>query len=682
MKKFVLKSTALAAGLACAAVAQAQVNLDQTTPTPLRYASEIGVPAGGTKLSTGANTAGLGLTAKAGQAYGIGNPAYVRVDLGGAGSPSIVGGIEINGVGNNCATGAPSASLTSSITAGGANNNFVVFEVRPTAAECIIANSDLTVTFTNGGGASGAISLSSNADLTARLRVYALNIDAGNGAANAAKDSSAKTFATWSQALSFAALSQSALTAKVGIDFKTALLNGVTTTAATLTQTAGGTAIAQQASTLTLTGVTFSSANGSGVALGNGSFSAASISSGSITLGTGAFSAATIAGAQLTLGNASMTETAGGPTAITFAAAANNTLTGNLAGGISLGNGSINAAGLSGGITLGTGAINLSGTMGGTLVGTNATSVLSGLTLAGATTVSNRYSASYTPYSDFVVPATQQHTRVGRFVASLASRLATSGNTVTGADLAGNANVVTVGGNFTAQVSGTGAAATYDAAAAARVTVLTGDACTDPALGFGVKTLTSSSLTLTGVTAANLIPGAGNNRTFSVCLQPQASTALPVSTYTVAVAPSGVATNVSLSAMAASNIGSIARDGVVLIAPLVQQPAGYISRLVLTNAGSQSAAYTIEAISVNGTAVTLDSSLSGQTLSPNSTSVIDLLSSGGTSLIGAVGSRATLKVTVQGASSDVSGMYQITNKASGAVSNVMLIDKTQSMTMN
>jgi hypothetical protein len=676
MKKFVLKSTALAAGLACAAAAQAQVNLDAATPTPLRYASEIGVPAGGTRLSTGANTANLGFVAKAGQAYGIGNPAYVRVDLGGAGNPSITGAISIAGVGHNCNTGAAGVTaLNSSITAGGANQNFVVFEVRPDADRCIVAATDLTVSFTD-SGASGSITVQSNADVTSRVRVYALNIDATAGAANAAKDSTAKTLATWSQALSFSALADSALTAKVGIDFKTALLNGMTTTAATLTQSGGGTAVAQGSSTLTLTGVTFSSAAGSLVNVGNGSFVAGS--GGTITFAATAGSLSGNLSGGITLGNGAVTDSTGNVTAVTLGTGAFSSAALNNAS-ITMNNATIGT--MTGGVNNGTGAITLSGTMGGTVVGTNATSVLSGMTLTGASTTVNRYSATYRPYSDFVVPGTYASTRVGRFVSSLANSLATSGNTVTGAALAGNANVITVGGNFTAQVEGVGVAATYNAAAAARIAILTGDTCAGGAVG-GAKTMTASSLSLTGVSAADLIPVAGNTRTFAVCMTPQATTTLPVSTYTVGVAPSGAATNVTLNSLSASNIGSIARDGVVLIAPLVQQPAGYISRLVLTNAGTQAAAYTIEAISVNGTSVTLDSSLNGQTLSPNSTSVIDLLSSGGTSLIGAVGSRATLKVTVQGASSDVSGMYQITNKASGAVSNVTLIDKTQSMTMN
>ena len=92
-----------------------------------------------------------------------------------------------------------------------------------------------------------------------------------------------------------------------------------------------------------------------------------------------------------------------------------------------------------------------------------------------------------------------------------------------------------------------------------------------------------------------------------------------------------------------------------MVAPLVQVPGGYLSRLVLTNISATDRTYSVRAVAESGTTVTLTGAALGGTLNGNSTTVVDLAG-----LMTTVGkTRGTLVVTVNGPIGQVDGLYQI-----------------------
>jgi hypothetical protein len=79
-------------------------------------------------------------------------------------------------------------------------------------------------------------------------------------------------------------------------------------------------------------------------------------------------------------------------------------------------------------------------------------------------------------------------------------------------------------------------------------------------------------------------------------------------------------------------------------------------------------------VSETGTTLTLSGAAASGTLAANSTTIVDL-----PALVTGTGfttaPRGTLLVTVNGPSSAIDGLYQITNPATGAISNHTLIVK-------
>ncbi|MFH1600098.1 MAG: hypothetical protein ABIH12_07490, partial [Pseudomonadota bacterium] len=117
------------------------------------------------------------------------------------------------------------------------------------------------------------------------------------------------------------------------------------------------------------------------------------------------------------------------------------------------------------------------------------------------------------------------------------------------------------------------------------------------------------------------------------------------------------------------DLGVITRNGTELQAPLAQIPGGWLSRLVLTNTGSQDREYEIAVMGETGTTISTGN-LTG-IVEAQSTLVVDL----DTVLTGFTGGlpRATLNVTVAAPNRTIQGLYQIVNPDSGSISNHVMV---------
>ncbi|MFZ5657640.1 MAG: hypothetical protein ACOY37_11375 [Pseudomonadota bacterium] len=126
----------------------------------------------------------------------------------------------------------------------------------------------------------------------------------------------------------------------------------------------------------------------------------------------------------------------------------------------------------------------------------------------------------------------------------------------------------------------------------------------------------------------------------------------------------------TVAARSVSNAGEIDRNGTQIQAPLVHVPAsGYVSRIALTNTGSVVRPYTIRVLKEDGT--TLSTGTLTGTIPANGTKVVEL----NTVITGftAGAPRATVIVTADAPSTDIQGLYQIVNPASGAISNHVMV---------
>ena len=146
--------------------------------------------------------------------------------------------------------------------------------------------------------------------------------------------------------------------------------------------------------------------------------------------------------------------------------------------------------------------------------------------------------------------------------------------------------------------------------------------------------------------------------------------AIPVSEYTVALdAVPAAPTVYAVTDLGPLDLGVITRNGTELQAPLAQIPGGWLSRLVLTNTGTQDREYEIAVMGETGTTISTNN-LTG-IVEARSTLVVDL----DTVLTGFTGGlpRATLNVTVAAPNRTIQGLYQIVNPDSGSISNHVMV---------
>ena len=266
-------------------------------------------------------------------------------------------------------------------------------------------------------------------------------------------------------------------------------------------------------------------------------------------------------------------------------------------------------------------------------------------------------SATNGAYTAFTGPATVKP--LSKISATLNTVALQSGAPATVALVLADTNSVAVNGDFSYVANANG---TYTGLALEKVNLDTSSTCATGAGGiYDAATLSATDATFTAVTAADLVTG------MYLCVEPNGTSEITASSY------SGTATLVAQTGFSVANlgmtIGSITRNGTVMVAPLAQIPAGWISRLVLNNIGSTDRTYTVRAVNEAGTTITLSGAAASGTLTGNSTTVVDL----STTMAG--GARGTLVVTVNGPSDQIEGMYQIVNGTANTISNHVLAHK-------
>lgn len=157
---------------------------------------------------------------------------------------------------------------------------------------------------------------------------------------------------------------------------------------------------------------------------------------------------------------------------------------------------------------------------------------------------------------------------------------------------------------------------------------------------------------------------------FNGCFVYSGTSVIPAGSITAQLSGTAKST-FSLPSPAATTAVTITHDGTSLVAPLVNVPAGWISRLVLNNRSSAAADYTVTATSETGTVATLTGAAASGSIAANSTSVIDL----STLLTTTGNARTSLFIAIAGTNANVDGLYQLVNASTGNLSNYTLINK-------
>jgi len=183
--------------------------------------------------------------------------------------------------------------------------------------------------------------------------------------------------------------------------------------------------------------------------------------------------------------------------------------------------------------------------------------------------------------------------------------------------------------------------------------------------------ITASTVTFSAISDANIA------QTLAFCVTPQGNAAIESGSITGAASLVGE-TNYTPVNPDSATTANIDRNGTTLVGPLVSQPAGWYSRLVLTNTGSSARTYTVTAYNESGTAsntVSLSGDAASGSVPANSTKVIDLDTLA--TVTGATGfkPRFGLRVVVNGPASQISGLYQLANGTTSNVSSYPLVAK-------
>lgn len=173
--------------------------------------------------------------------------------------------------------------------------------------------------------------------------------------------------------------------------------------------------------------------------------------------------------------------------------------------------------------------------------------------------------------------------------------------------------------------------------------------------------------TALNATTATFNAGSSSVTARYVCFQPRAGALIPAAEYGIRLSPASE-TGFTASPAGPSALGSIVRDGTSLQAQFAQVPAGWTSRIVLTNTGSLPRPYTITAQTEAGVTSVLGTAATG-TVPANGTIVLntaDIATFTGQP-------RGTLNVSVAGPNSQIQGLYQIVNGATGSIANTALV---------
>jgi len=260
------------------------------------------------------------------------------------------------------------------------------------------------------------------------------------------------------------------------------------------------------------------------------------------------------------------------------------------------------------------------------------------------------------------LPAGVTTKALGTITGTLAARLLPAGGTVVIADLLQATNTVTAMGDFTSMRNGD---STYTGAALGRVTLNDAANCSGAAINAATLNASTATFTLTAAQAASAQ---------TLCVTVAGTYEINSATYTLAEAFTAQ-TNFTVADAGAATSGTISRNGVRMVAPLFNQPAGWFSRLVMTNTGSSSRAYTISYLTEAGTQIVANGLGAAGSLAAGMTTLIDLASLVTITPGAGLGARASLVVTVNAPQSEIDGLYQIVSPTGSALSNYILVYK-------
>lgn len=229
-------------------------------------------------------------------------------------------------------------------------------------------------------------------------------------------------------------------------------------------------------------------------------------------------------------------------------------------------------------------------------------------------------------------------------------------------DILGTGSNHVITGDFTLAASAGGV---YDAAARGRVYF---NSTSDCAKGASDVNLVANASALTATTATFNIGATPVNGAY-LCVATRTGNTIAVSTYSQTFnAVSAAPTTYVVANAGPAALGSVTRNGTSLQAPFAQVPAGWISRIVLTNTGSVPRPYTITAQTEDGTTSTLGAAASG-TIPANGTIVLNTAD-----IVTFTGNpRGTLNATIAGPGNQIQGLYQIVNGQTGSIANTAMV---------
>lgn len=224
--------------------------------------------------------------------------------------------------------------------------------------------------------------------------------------------------------------------------------------------------------------------------------------------------------------------------------------------------------------------------------------------------------------------------------------LRADGTPITLANLFGAGSSIAVEGNF---------------AAASSVTL--GGAVSTPAPASAAPFYSTNTLTWSGV------PTGSGALVYNV----PGTVAIPAGDFRATFTPVAASAAYNVTPLTANVVGSIRRNGLELQAPLAQIPAGWISRLVLTNTGTATPAYSISVLGETGNTISTANTTGTVARGAN---VIDL-NTVMTGFTAGQAPRGTIVVNVESTDAPgtgtIQGLYQIVNPTSGSISNHVLV---------
>ncbi|MCV6637948.1 hypothetical protein [Candidatus Albibeggiatoa sp. nov. NOAA] len=223
-------------------------------------------------------------------------------------------------------------------------------------------------------------------------------------------------------------------------------------------------------------------------------------------------------------------------------------------------------------------------------------------------------------------------------------------------------NTITVNGDFSSLADSDGA---YDVS---RLFLTTNSGCAD---GYDFDNGASTTTSLTAEKAVMDLPIASTaSPTYYLCIQRDTNSEVEyvAAEYNLDFDVDPTGTGVEIANYEAQKAGKIERNGTILDTPFFTNTDGSISRVILSNFGTNDANFTVTVQSDEGTTVTPGSVTSGTVAAGT---IFQIKGSDLASFEGK--QRGSAKFTIVATPDSMSGVYQTVNLTTGAVTSIKLI---------